>query len=147
MNQFDRIFPLHIILSRRRSALSLQTLAERMECSRATVFRTIGLLQNSLGAPVVFDKERDGYRYDLANGQYELPGLWFNVQELQALITIQRLLEELRWRVSRGPFRGTRPTGPGTDLAESNSTWVRSRRVSGCRLSGRELPGLRSRMS
>ncbi len=40
-------------------------------------------------------KARDGYRYDLTKGQYELPGLWFNARELQALVTIQRLLEEL----------------------------------------------------
>lgn len=48
-------------------------------------------MQNNLGAPVVFDKERDGYRYDRVNGPYELPGLWFNARELQALVTIQRL--------------------------------------------------------
>jgi predicted DNA-binding transcriptional regulator YafY len=66
-----------------------------MECSRATVFRTITLLQDKLRAPVVFDKEREGYRYDLSQGEYELPGLWFNARELQALVTIQRLLEEL----------------------------------------------------
>ena len=95
MNQFDRVFQLHTILSRRRAPLSLRELGERMECSRATVFRTITLLQDNLGAPVVFDKERDGYRYDLTKGHYELPGLWFNARELQALVIIQRLLEEL----------------------------------------------------
>jgi proteasome accessory factor C len=96
MNQFDRVFQLHTILSKRRSPLSLRELADRMECSRATVFRTITLLKDNLGAPVVFDKERDGYRYDRTDDrQYELPGLWFNARELQALVTIQRLLEEL----------------------------------------------------
>src|SRR6185437_494590 len=95
MNQFDRVFQLHTILSRRRAPLSLRDLADRMECSRATVFRTITLLKDNLGAPVVFDKERDGYRYDRTDGQYELPGLWFNARELQALVTIQHLLQEL----------------------------------------------------
>jgi len=95
MNQFDRVFQLHTILSKRRSPLSLRELADRMECSRATVFRTITLLKDNLGAPVVFDKERDGYRYDRTDGQYELPGLWFNARELQALVTIQHLLQEL----------------------------------------------------
>jgi len=35
MNQFDRVFRLHTILSRRRAPLSLRELADRMECSRA----------------------------------------------------------------------------------------------------------------
>jgi hypothetical protein len=63
MNQFDRVFQLHT------------------------------LLQDKLGAPVVFDKERDGYRYDLTEGQYELPGRWFDARELQALVIIQRLVD------------------------------------------------------
>ena len=45
----------------------------------------------------MFDRERGGYLYVETPGQgpYELPGLWFNATELQALVVFQRLLESL----------------------------------------------------
>jgi len=64
-----------------------------LECSRATVFRLIALLRDFLGAPIVSDA--DGYRYAREQGAYELPGLWFNDRELQALLVFQRLVENL----------------------------------------------------
>jgi predicted DNA-binding transcriptional regulator YafY len=67
---------------------------ERMRCSRPTVFRLLKTLEEQLGAPIIRDKER-GYRYDTTNGHYELPGLWFTGNELQALVVIERFLDEL----------------------------------------------------
>jgi proteasome accessory factor C len=41
-----------------------------------------------------YDRERNGYYYDLKEGEsFELPGLWFSAAELQALLTVQQLLE------------------------------------------------------
>ena len=47
--------------------------------------------------PVEFDRDAGGYRLGTAaNGpQYGLPGLWFNAQEIVALLTMHRLLEDL----------------------------------------------------
>jgi predicted DNA-binding transcriptional regulator YafY len=43
----------------------------------------------------VFDRESGGYKYDTAAGEtYELPGLWFNANELQALAIMRRLLKD-----------------------------------------------------
>lgn len=97
MDKFDRIFQLHSVLRTRRTAISFQDLLVKLECSKSTLHRTLNALRDRLHAPVVFDKEADGYRYEgrKDTGMFELPGLWFTPAELQALVLMQRLLEEL----------------------------------------------------
>jgi len=57
------------------------------------VLRTLRLSDNRTNAPIVYDREHNGYCYDQREGQmYELPGLWFNASELHALLTVQQLL-------------------------------------------------------
>jgi predicted DNA-binding transcriptional regulator YafY len=52
-------------------------------------------MKNYLNAPIVFDRSAGGYKYDRSAGEsYELPGLWFNASELQALAIMQRLLKD-----------------------------------------------------
>jgi proteasome accessory factor C len=97
MDKFDRIFHLHAILSARRTAIPLEDLMARLECSRSTLHRTVNALKDYLHAPVVFDANAGGYRYatqDAGNEAYELPGLWFTPGELQALAVMQRLLKD-----------------------------------------------------
>lgn len=101
MDRFDRIYKLHQILAGRRTPVSRKRLQERMECSRATVMRTIECLRDYLRAPIEYDRERNGYYYAQGqDGPYELPGLWFNLSELQALLASQQLLS----RVQPGVF-------------------------------------------
>jgi proteasome accessory factor C len=94
MDRFDRIFQLHRILAARRTPVSRGELQEQLECSRATVQRSIEDMRDFLGAPIVYDRQRNGYIYDVKTGghPYELPGLWFNADELYALLTTHRLL-------------------------------------------------------
>jgi proteasome accessory factor C len=97
MDKFDRIFHLHAILSSRRTAIPLEDLMAKLECSKSTLHRTINALKDYLNAPVVFDAEAGGYKYAKeAAGEtsYELPGLWFTPRELQALAVLQRLLKD-----------------------------------------------------
>ena len=96
MDKVDRIYLLHRILAGRRTPIEFHDLCDRMECSRATVYRTIETLRDSLGAPIHTDPER-GISYRPAEGErpYELPGLWFSGAELQALVTFQKLLSTL----------------------------------------------------
>lgn len=98
MDKFDRIFQLHAILSSRRTAIPLEDLMARLECSKSTLHRTINALKDYLNAPVVFDASTGGYKYDAADTvggtSYELPGLWFTPRELQALAVLQRLLKD-----------------------------------------------------
>jgi predicted DNA-binding transcriptional regulator YafY len=55
MDKFDRIFHLHAILSARRTAIPLEDLMARLECSRSTLHRTVNALKDYPHAPVVFD--------------------------------------------------------------------------------------------
>ncbi len=93
MDRFDRIFLLNSLLQNSRRPLSHKQLEERLECSRATVTRTIEDLRDFLNAPLEYDRQANGYFYDQqAEAMYELPGLWFNASELQALLGMQQLL-------------------------------------------------------
>jgi predicted DNA-binding transcriptional regulator YafY len=65
------------------------------EVSLATFKRDIAKLRDQLGMPILFDKDRGGYYLDRNNLATEMPGLWFNPEELVALLTIQRLIEQL----------------------------------------------------
>ncbi|MFN0314848.1 MAG: helix-turn-helix transcriptional regulator [Burkholderiales bacterium] len=94
MDKFDRIFALHHILANRRTRIGVADLQEKLECSRPSVYRLLTVLEDKLFAPVL--KDELGIRYDPdAKGAYELPGLWFTAEELQALLTLQRLVENL----------------------------------------------------
>ncbi|MEJ2454011.1 MAG: WYL domain-containing transcriptional regulator [Candidatus Thiodiazotropha sp.] len=94
MDRFDRIFELNRILQSARYPVSRQRLEQELECSRATVKRLIEEMRLYLNAPIVYDRKHNGYRYDPAEGEmYQLPGLWFNASELQALLAAQQLLE------------------------------------------------------
>jgi proteasome accessory factor C len=98
MDKFDRIYDLHRIFIGQRTAVSMQQLTEQLDgCNRSTVFRLINLMRERMGAPIEFDKEQGGYRYvKLPDGrEFELPGLWFNGKELQALLIMQNMLANL----------------------------------------------------
>ena len=53
-------------------------------------------MRDYLNAPILYDREQGGYRYDQQEGPWELPGLWFQPAELQALLVMQQLLRELQ---------------------------------------------------
>ncbi len=59
--------------------------------------RAIEALRDYLGAPLVYDRDRNGYHYERSEEPlYELPGLWFNDAELYALMVSHRLLTEIQ---------------------------------------------------
>lgn len=97
MDKFDRIYQLHRILAARRTPVSREELTQRLECSVASFYRLIRLMREHLNAPIEHDDELGGYYYrrDADGGTYELPGLWFNARELQALLVFDRWLEGL----------------------------------------------------
>ncbi len=97
MDRFDRIFELNRIFQGARHPVSRRRLEVELECSRATVKRIIDDMRLYLNAPIVYDREHNGYRYDPASGgMYELPGLWFNASELHALFAVQQLLGDVQ---------------------------------------------------
>jgi predicted DNA-binding transcriptional regulator YafY len=68
---------------------------EVAEVSLSTFKRDIAKLRDQMGMPIEFDKDRGGYYLDRNNLRTEMPGLWFSPEELVALLTIQRLIEQL----------------------------------------------------
>ncbi len=93
MDRFDRVFQLNNILQAARLPVPRRRLEQELECSRATVKRIIEDLRDFLGAPIKYDRQRNGYYYDHSEQQlFELPGLWFNASELYALLSAQQLL-------------------------------------------------------
>ncbi len=101
MDRFDRIYALHQILRSARQPVSRQRLEDELECSRATVKRIIESMRLYLNAPIAYDAQRNGYHYDIQGKadhgpMYELPGVWFNASELQALLTVQQLLQQVQ---------------------------------------------------
>jgi len=96
MNRTERLYRIDQLIHQRGAVPRAELLAE-LEISWATLKRDLSYLRDRLNAPIVFDHERGGYCFDRsgAGPQYELPGLWFNSQEVLALLTMHRLLEDL----------------------------------------------------
>lgn len=98
MNQTERFYKIDQLLNE-HMVVSFQVLLDALEVSRATLKRDLQYLRDRLNAPIVFDREAGGYRFDKMSthvgGQYELPGLWFSAEEIHALLTMQHLLANL----------------------------------------------------
>jgi len=97
MDRTERFQRIDRLLRERRS-VPLALILERLEVSRATFKRDLEYLRERCNAPIVFDRELGGYRYDEpADGpRFALPGLWFSAAELHALVTLERLVEGLQ---------------------------------------------------
>lgn len=95
MSKLDEIYRLHRLLDGRRTGLPRAALITEHGFSRSTLTRLVADLRDKLGAPLICDPERGGYRYDTADGRHPLPGLWFTADELLALVTLKHLLANL----------------------------------------------------
>jgi predicted DNA-binding transcriptional regulator YafY len=97
MDKFDRIYTLHRILRNRRTAVSRADLMRQLECTESSIYRLMRLMKERLHAPIEWSDEQEGYYYreESGGGAYELPGLWFSAEELQALLVFDAMLENL----------------------------------------------------
>lgn len=96
MDRTERFYRIDQLLNERK-VVHIETFLAELEISRATFKRDIEYLRDRLNAPIVWDREGGGYRFDqaAAGNKYELPGLWFNASEIHALLTMQHLLQNL----------------------------------------------------
>ena len=98
MDRTERFHLIDQMLNNHRTVSRSQFL-EALEVSPATFKRDLEYLRDRLAAPIVWDSELRGYRYDaeeVGADQYQLPGLWFNTSEIQALLSMDALLENLQ---------------------------------------------------
>ena len=94
MSEAVRLYQYKVILND-RSAVPASELTRRLEISPATLKRDIAKLRDQLHVPIRYDRELRGYLLDKSSPNTELPGLWFNQDEILALVTIQQLLSQL----------------------------------------------------
>ena len=93
MDRYERILTLHRILKASRYPVPLTRLMDELACSRATAYRDVAFLRDALGAPIDSDGEEAAFRYATGEGErFELPGLWLNSEELQALLALNELV-------------------------------------------------------
>ena len=86
-------------LLQERQCVALEVMLDALGVSRATVIRDLEYLRDRLNAPIVWDRERRGYRYETrgkGSPRYALPGLWLNASEAHALLTMEQLLANLQ---------------------------------------------------
>ena len=95
MDRTERFYRICRRLNGKR-AVPLTALMKDLEVSRATFKRDLEYLRDRLGAPIVWDRERRGYRFEDGGDRFELPGMWFNASEVHALLAMEHLLEHLQ---------------------------------------------------
>ena len=83
MSEVVRLYQYKSLLVGRR-AMSAEDLMARLEISRATLKRDIAKLRDQLHVPIEFDRDAGGYTLSQGHTDSELPGLWFNQEELLA---------------------------------------------------------------
>jgi len=97
MDRTERFHLIDQMLCNQRLVTRPQFL-EALEVSPATFKRDLEYLRDRLAAPIIWDAELRGYRYEAgaALEQFQLPGLWFNTSEIQALLSMDALLDNLQ---------------------------------------------------
>ena len=96
MTKTARVYKIETLI-RNRGHVSFQTLLDELETSPATLKRDLDYLKDRLGAPILYDRYLNGYKFgqDYRGEKHELPGLWFNERELYSLLMAHQLLSEL----------------------------------------------------
>ena len=87
MSQTERLYKLKSLLDAGQCLSKARLLAE-LAASPATLKRDLAHLRDRMNAPIVFDRERGGWRLDrnatVVGTQYELPGLWLSAEGIHA---------------------------------------------------------------
>ncbi len=90
---YSHVNDLHQLLSSRRTPLPLNTILTSLEVKKATFHRIRTFMVDCLGAPIK-NRKGAGYYYEISNSDiYELPGLWFSIDELMVFSLLEQLLE------------------------------------------------------
>ena len=97
MDRTERLYKIDQLLNERR-AVAMHILEEELSISKSTVKRDLEYMRDRLNAPIIWDRVLRGYVFDHSQSgaqRYALPGLWFNDQEIFALLTMYQLLSNL----------------------------------------------------
>jgi predicted DNA-binding transcriptional regulator YafY len=96
MDRTERFYKIELLI-RNRGSVSFADLMGELGVSRATLKRDLEYLRERMDAPIVYDRDSNGYRFnaevrDSRQVRHELPGLWFSEREIHALLTMHQLI-------------------------------------------------------
>lgn len=97
MDRTERFYRIDRLLRESR-IVPIERFLDVLGVSRATFKRDLEYMRDRLHAPIEWDRDASGYRLAASPKgapEYELPGLWFNESEILALLTMERLLEDI----------------------------------------------------
>ncbi|MDH4051835.1 MAG: WYL domain-containing protein [Rubrivivax sp.] len=99
MDRTERFYRIEMLI-RGRGSVPFDDLQRELEVSRATLHRDLQYLRERMDAPIVFDRDTEGYRLQAAaggsaNASHQLPGVWFSESEIHALLTLHQLIQGL----------------------------------------------------
>jgi predicted DNA-binding transcriptional regulator YafY len=99
MDRTERFYRIELLI-RSRGVVSFDDLQAELEVSRATLHRDLQYLRDRMDAPIVHDRDADGYRLqadllDRGRPSHQLPGVWFSEPEIHALLTMHQLIRGL----------------------------------------------------
>jgi predicted DNA-binding transcriptional regulator YafY len=99
MDRTERFYKIdHLLQAGAPGVVPVATFLAELGVSLATFKRDLEYMRERLHAPIVWDRDANGYRFvgtQAAGPRYELPGLWFSPTEAQALLTLEHLIEGL----------------------------------------------------
>ncbi|HVJ24551.1 MAG TPA: HTH domain-containing protein, partial [Burkholderiales bacterium] len=97
MDRLERFYKIDQLL-KERQVVSFAHFKDKLGMSRASVKRDLEYMRSRFNAPIEYDRTLNGYRFGKPRSgpRYELPGLWFNAAEVQALLTTLQLLSNLQ---------------------------------------------------
>jgi predicted DNA-binding transcriptional regulator YafY len=99
MERTERFCRIEMLL-RSRGCVSFADLMTELGVSRATLKRDLDHLRTRMDAAIVYDRERNGYRFAVTGrgrraSAAEASGVWFSEREIHALLTMHQLLDGL----------------------------------------------------
>lgn len=99
MDRTERFYKIdHLLQAGQPGAVPIAVFLKELDVSLATFKRDLEYMRDRLHAPIVWDRDANGYRFEgtpATGPRYELPGLWFSPTEAQALLTLEHLIEGL----------------------------------------------------
>ncbi|MCC7226080.1 MAG: YafY family transcriptional regulator [Burkholderiaceae bacterium] len=97
MDRTERFYKIQSLL-RSGAPVTMVQMQERLEVSRATLNRDLAYLRDRLNVPIEWDAGQRGYVLVKRPGEkylVELPGVWFNQQEIHSVLTMLELIGKL----------------------------------------------------
>ena len=97
MDRTERFYKIDRLL-RQHKHVPVGRFLDELDVSLATFKRDIEYMRSRLHAPIVWDRDSNGYAFTTPSQdapRYELPGLWFNASEIYALLMMEQLLESI----------------------------------------------------